>query len=430
MVAFDAPAPAQALNPNDFDPGLIISDAQFYNGRAMTEAQIQKFLDDQIGTCENSNCLNVYRQTTRDLPATERCAGYAGAANEPASRIIFKVQQSCSISAKVILVTLQKEQSLVTSRRPSTSTLERAMGYYCPDDPSRPGWCHPDFAGFFNQVINASGQFQRYRLYPNSFGHRIGTQQVRYHPNAACGSRTVTIRNSATAGLYNYTPYTPNQAAMNNLFGIGDSCSAYGNRNFWRLYTTWFGSTTAPAFAAWNGTFRDDDGNTHEANIEKIYAAGVTYGCNPPMNDRYCPSDSVTRAQMAALLRRALDLPRSSSNAFVDDNGHQLEQDINALADAGITFGCNPPANDRFCPNDSVTREQMAAFLQRAFELPRTSNDFFNDDNGRPLEASINALANSGVTFGCNPPDNTRFCPRDPVKRDQMASFLARALGL
>ncbi|MGY6497479.1 MAG: hypothetical protein ACXIUP_04560, partial [Microcella sp.] len=54
LLAFEAPEPAQALNPNDFDPGLIISDAQFYNSRAMTEAQIQKFLDDQVGTCENS----------------------------------------------------------------------------------------------------------------------------------------------------------------------------------------------------------------------------------------------------------------------------------------------------------------------------------------------------------------------------------------
>ncbi|MGY6498802.1 MAG: cell wall-binding repeat-containing protein, partial [Microcella sp.] len=232
------------MNAADFDPGFIISDDLFYTGSAMTESQIQQFLDQRIGNCENANCLNVYTQTTRNMPVTERCNGYAGAANERASRIIFKVQQSCNISAKVILVTLQKEQSLVTSRRPSASTLERAMGYYCPDDPNRPGWCHPDFAGFFNQVMNASAQFQRYRLQPNSFSHRVGTQQVRYHPNASCGSRTVTIKNAATAGLYNYTPYTPNQAAMNNLFGLGDSCSAYGNRNFWRIYSEWFGSPT------------------------------------------------------------------------------------------------------------------------------------------------------------------------------------------
>lgn len=244
IVATDAPEPAQAVNAADFDPGYIIADHLFYDGAAMSESEIQQFLNRQIGTCNNANCLNIYRQSTGDRPVTPRCNGYAGASNETAARIIFKVQQSCNISAKVILVTLQKEQSLVTSRSPSNSTLERAMGYYCPDDPSRPGWCHPDFAGFFNQVYNAAAQFQRYRLEPHNFSHRVRTQAVRYHPNTACGSVTVTIRNAATAGLYNYTPYTPNAAAMNNLFGLGDSCSAYGNRNFWRIYSQWFGSPT------------------------------------------------------------------------------------------------------------------------------------------------------------------------------------------
>jgi putative cell wall-binding protein len=245
LVALTSPEPAAAADIRDWDPGYIISDENFYDGNAMTEAQIQAFLDQRIGACENSNCLNVYRQTTRDMPVTERCTrGYQGEANERASRIIFKVQNSCNISAKVILVTLQKEQGLVTSRRPSSSTLERAMGYFCPDDPERPGWCHPDFAGFFNQVINASAQFQRYRLHPGSFNFRVGTFDVKYHPNSSCGTVPVKIRNAATAGLYNYTPYTPNPASLANLYRTGDSCSSYGNRNFWAYYTDWFGSPT------------------------------------------------------------------------------------------------------------------------------------------------------------------------------------------
>lgn len=251
LSVIEQPQPAEAINAADFDPGYIISDELFYDGKAMTEAQIQSFLNARIGTCNNSNCLNIYKQTTQDRAPSERCLqGYKGAANESAARIIFKVQTSCNISAKVILVTLQKEQSLVTSKSPSLSTLERAMGYYCPDDPTRPGWCNPIYGGFFNQVLNAAAQFQRYRLHPASYGHRIGTQNVRYHPTTSCGSRSVNIRNAATAGLYNYTPYTPNQAAMNNLYGIGDSCSAYGNRNFWRIYSEWFGNPTGPAFAS------------------------------------------------------------------------------------------------------------------------------------------------------------------------------------
>lgn len=178
------------------------------------------------------------------------------------------------------------------------------------------------------------------------------------------------------------------------------------------------------------GSFIDDDGNTHEGNIEAIRAAGITFGCNPPTQDRYCPGTEVTREQMAAFLRRSLGLPDASRSYFTDVSSSTFQRDINALRAAGVTFGCNPPKNDKFCPKDSVTREQMAAFLVRAFGYPATSVDYFTDDSNSTLQSSINALAQAGVTFGCNPPSNTKFCPRDPVKRDQMASFFARALGL
>ena len=70
----------------------------------------------------------------------------------------------------------------------------------------------------------------------------------------------------------------------------------------------------------------------------------------------------------------------------------------------------------------------MAAFIKRAFKLPATSTDFFDDDEQSIFEGDINRLAASGVTLGCNPPANSKFCPTQTVKRDQMASFLARAL--
>lgn len=185
---------------------------------------------------------------------------------------------------------------------------------------------------------------------------------------------------------------------------------------------------TGVALAA--GTFVDDDGNTHEGNIEAIAAEGITKGCNPPANDRYCPDDPVTRGQMAAFLRRAFNLSSAGQDHFTDDNGNTFEADINALAEAGITKGCNPPDNDEYCPNGHVTRGQMAAFLRRAFDYPSASEDFFGDDNGSTFEADINAIAAQGVTKGCNPPTNDRYCPDELVLRDQMASFLARALGL
>jgi hypothetical protein len=180
----------------------------------------------------------------------------------------------------------------------------------------------------------------------------------------------------------------------------------------------------------WDGRFRDDDGNIHEPNIESIAAAGITKGCNPPTNDRFCPDDSVTRGQMAAFLVRALGLTdNGGGDRFVDDDGSTFETDIDRLATAGITKGCNPPKNDRFCPDDTVTRGQMAAFLVRAFGYTDSGGgDLFVDDDGSTFETDIDRLGTAGITKGCNPPANTRFCPNDRVSRAQMASFLARAL--
>ena len=178
------------------------------------------------------------------------------------------------------------------------------------------------------------------------------------------------------------------------------------------------------------GSFTDDDGNIHEGNIEAIAAKGITKGCNPPFNDRFCPGQEVDRGAFAAFLRRALNLPSSTNNYFTDDNGSIFEADINAIAEAGITKGCNPPANTKFCPNQTVKRDAMAALLRRALNLPNTKTDFFTDDNGSIFEADINAIAEAGITKGCNPPTNSLYCGQETVKRDTMASFLSRALGL
>lgn len=178
------------------------------------------------------------------------------------------------------------------------------------------------------------------------------------------------------------------------------------------------------------GTFTDDDGHVLEGAIEAIAAERITFGCNPPVNDRYCPDDVMTRAQMAAMIARAKNLPATSTDAFVDDEGHVLEGAINRLAAAGITLGCNPPANDRFCPERTVTRAEAAGFLARAEAIPASTTDHFVDDNGHVLEGAINRIADRGITIGCNPPVNDRFCPNDGITRAQAAGMLTRALGL
>ena len=191
--------------------------------------------------------------------------------------------------------------------------------------------------------------------------------------------------------------------------------------------STAFADTLPPG-----GTFNDDNDSVHEGFIEAIASAEITRGCNPPLNYKFCPGSSVKRGQMAAFLVRALGLTDDGGRDwFVDDDGTTFESDINRLAAAGITAGCNPPANDRFCPSRNVTRGQMAAFLVRAYRYTDPGpGDRFVDDDGTTFESDINRLATAGITLGCNPPANDRYCPDDFVQRDQMASFLGRAEGL
>jgi len=178
------------------------------------------------------------------------------------------------------------------------------------------------------------------------------------------------------------------------------------------------------------GTFTDDDGIVHEGGIEAIAAEQITVGCNPPFNDRFCPDRVLTRAEMATMVSRALSLPATGTDHFTDDNGHILEGAINRIAEVGITEGCNPPANDNFCPDRNLTRAEAAGFLARALELPVSSTDAFDDDDGHVLEGAINRIAEAGITVGCNPPVNDQFCPNRILTRGEMATLLTRGLGL
>ncbi|QDG49900.1 hypothetical protein FIV42_03825 [Persicimonas caeni] len=177
-------------------------------------------------------------------------------------------------------------------------------------------------------------------------------------------------------------------------------------------------------YGSFDGTFADDDGNPHEPAIEAIYREGITQGCEGGLRPLYCPSAEVTRGQMAVFLSRALSLPAAGRDYFSDDDGAWFEADANRLAEAGISHGCG---NDGFCGNDPITRGQMAAFLDRAFGFPESSRDYFSDDDGEFWEQNANNIAQAGVTLGCG---GGRYCGDSPVTRDQMASFLARALDL
>ncbi len=240
-VAADAP-PAAAADLSQFNPGLIITDANFTDHASMSTADVQAFLDQRAPRCvpgaDGTPCLRTATFDTTTRTPDDRCpGGYVGASGESAAQVITKVAQGCGISPRVLLVTLQKEQSLVTATGSQlyASRYQKAMGFACPDTAP----CDVRYYGFQNQLYQAAWQFRNYALNPGRYAHRAGVvNNVRFHPRAECGSSPVLIQNQATAGLYNYTPYQPNAAA---LTGSGDSCSSYGNRNFWNFYTDWFG---------------------------------------------------------------------------------------------------------------------------------------------------------------------------------------------
>jgi hypothetical protein len=262
---------ASALSGSDFHADRIIDDAVFFNPNTMSPSDIQAFLNAKVPVCDTNGtqtingttraaygtskghpppyiCLKDFSQSVPTVPGDTYCKGAVTGGTKSAAQIIYDVSQACGVSAKVILITLQKEQALVTDDWPWSNQYNSAMGYACPDTAA----CDSTYANFFSQVYYGARQFQIYVKKASIFNFVGGqTSFIQYNPNSGCSGTNVAIQNQATAGLYNYTPYQPNAAALSNLYGTGDSCSAYGNRNFWRMYIDWFGSPNSNTPYAW-----------------------------------------------------------------------------------------------------------------------------------------------------------------------------------
>ncbi|MFV0374966.1 SH3 domain-containing protein [Microbacterium sp.] len=254
LLSFATPAPARAaeLPGSILEGGYIISDAAFFDSDALSAGQIQSFLNARVPTCRATSGPPCLKDFVTDLPAKAAdryCSSVARRDDATAAEVISAVAAACGISPKVILVMLQKEQGLVTSTAPSNWSYRAAMGQACPDTAP----CDAAAAGFVNQVYLGARQLQVYTKNPTWFSYRAGqVNTIKWHPNNACGSSRVYIQNQATANLYIYTPYRANVAALAAGWASGDSCSAYGNRNFYNYYVAWFApgassSSGAPA---------------------------------------------------------------------------------------------------------------------------------------------------------------------------------------
>lgn len=258
--------PAQAVKINavatasGFDPGNIVSDAVFFDGSALSAKQVQAFLNARVPVCHKTaagpTCLRHHKQGTPTMPADAFCRAYKGKASETAARIIAKIGKACNVSPKALLVLLEKEQSLVTagstaSNVPTAYKYQHATGFACPDTAP----CDPKYSGIFYQLYYGARQYQRYAKDSFFSWRQIGMNTIAYHPNNVkyqpsspnyCPAVQVNVRNQATLGLYYYTPYVPNKAALDNMYSTGDRCSSYGNRNFYRIFNDWFGSSQIP----------------------------------------------------------------------------------------------------------------------------------------------------------------------------------------
>ncbi|MBI3160912.1 MAG: S8 family serine peptidase [Chloroflexi bacterium] len=168
--------------------------------------------------------------------------------------------------------------------------------------------------------------------------------------------------------------------------------------------------------------------------IERLYNAGITSGCSTsPM--MYCPTTSVTRAQMAIFILRgihgsAYSPPAATGTIFSDvPAGSFGAAWIERLAAEGITSGCG---SGKYCPNNNVTRAEMAIFLLRAkygsaYSPPVATGMFTDVPVGSFAANWIEKLAADGITGGCG---GGKYCPASPVLRDQMAVFLVKTFNL
>jgi hypothetical protein len=180
-------------------------------------------------------------------------------------------------------------------------------------------------------------------------------------------------------------------------------------------------TTTGSYYTSWNNYFGDLGTSVARTEIEYLAHAGITIGCG---NANYCPSASVTREQMAIFLDRALgltDVPLTTQFTDIGTRSAEAKQAISNLVAAGITNGC---AADKFCPTQTTTRGQMSKFVAIGYELPDAVADHFTDDTGNFSEPYNNQIQEAGIYLGCG---GGKFCHLSVMTRELMAQWLYNA---
>jgi len=313
-----------AIDASAFKPGYIISDSIFTNKNSMSASQVQAFLNSKMPSCDTYGTkASEFGGGTRRQWAEARgysppytCLRDYSQDGKSAARIIHDAAQEFSINPQVIIVLLQKEQALVTDEWPLSTQYRTATGYGCPDTAA----CDSQYYGFTNQVRWAARMFRAIMNNTPTWytPYLLGNNQIPWHPSTSvCGYSTVNIENRATQALYNYTPYRPNSAALNAGFGTGNSCSSYGNRNFYLYFTSWFGSTTR----AYDATIETIEYYSDQAMTTELDSANLQASPGQTLYVRISATNAGYRDWEQSFTRVATLDPRNHrDNIFADQS--------------------------------------------------------------------------------------------------------------
>lgn len=421
------------ISGSDWQAGDIVSDSNYFDGTVLSAAQVQSFLNEKNADCAGSYCLKNYSTATRPVAGDMVCDPWTTSGSMTAAQIIARWGELCGVSQRALLTVLQKESSLVTRDDATASTYLAATGFGCYDGSP----CAADKAGFFNQVYWTAYMSRRYLNPSGTQTHYVNylpgrTANVLFNPNPACGTGPVAVSNYATGTLYNYTPYQPNAAALANLYGTGDDCSTYGNRNFWTIWTGWWGSpnavdqffTDVPAGAPfyndiqWMATYKVSTG-TAQADGSAVYQSNA----------------AVSRQAMAAFLFRYsgdTDFVAPTKPSFADvGTSNPFYRAIEWMKAEKISTGTTQPDGTvTYSPLSAVSREAMAAFLYRFSDesfTPPSSPSFADVPPSSAFYTAVEWMKSTGISTGSAGPNGTLlYKPADAVSRQAMAAFLHR----
>jgi hypothetical protein len=355
-------------------------------------------------------CINQYVENPSTLQDNLQNPSASISGGETAAEIIYNAAQQYQINPEVILVTLQKEQGLVTDNWPWLNEYQYAMGYDCPDTSG----CSTSYADFYQQVNGAAWQFRYYLNNPGAFNYWIGNNTIQYNPNPSCGSSTVDIQNAATAALYIYTPYQPDAAVLS---GGSDSCSTYGNYNFWEYFNSWFGpsldtSVTLGVESGYSTVYVFYDGIKQGIPSQDVLNSwglnGLTINSLAPSVFNATPTASTVLSRYATDTSNNVNYFADNGNVYnVSPNNASLwnnfpGQTLSQVSNTLINFADNQGA---LKPYVSVSGNSTYYIVDQGNLYPVTSGVVYNSwagQNNPPIQLSstyFNSMAQSSTAI-------------------------------